>query len=82
MRGEKWIDWAPHWAPTVKGRYTQRVWDAEDRVFEPQKVEGRCTACGDTFQRPCDSGRVREHISRFAAMHVHGEAPGERKVNP
>ncbi len=68
-----WVAWVPEQAQHVQGRYTQRQWNAEEQLFEPQRVEATCTfqGCGTVFKRECSSGRVRELIVTFAAVHLH-----------
>lgn len=73
MIGVAWIDWCPEWAPHVRGRYTERVWDPETKLHDPQTVEVRCTfgGCEATWRTTCQSGHVREHIATFARLHLH-----------
>ena len=67
----QWIFWSPPWAPHVQGRYEMRRYDAELKRFEPQLVVAVCTNCGHDWRASCESGLVRDHISRFAAIHLH-----------
>ena len=68
-----WESWIPPSAPHVLGEYTKRVWDEHEKKHETQLVRMRCSKCGDAHQVRCDSGRVRAHISRYAALHQHGD---------
>jgi len=68
---ETWIEWSPRHALHVKGRYTPRVYDPVLLTYDEQKVEAECEMCGETWEGRCDSGRVREKITKFAAMHLH-----------
>ena len=63
--GEK-TEYVPHWAPLVKGWYTERD---EDGVA---KVGASCTKCLASFgPRTCTSGMVRQHVNNFALSHTH-----------
>jgi hypothetical protein len=64
-----WEAWNPVFAPLVRGKYTPRVWDGER--YEPQQVEATCEGCNEELTTVCDSGRVREKISKWAVMHLH-----------
>jgi hypothetical protein len=67
----EWEVWAPSWAPLVEGRYTKRTFDPDTGKPEEQRVEMACKECGAVWQVKCASGRVRDHIKRFAVSHVH-----------
>ncbi len=71
MSDEAWDQWSPLSAPHVIGRYTRRVWDAELRQHEPQKIEMTCQICKAEHRAECPSGRVRDHIARFGSLHLH-----------
>lgn len=58
-------EWAPPWAPLVKGWYTDRDEDGE------QEVGATCTKCLGSFKAKCTSGLVRKKISAFAMSHTH-----------
>jgi hypothetical protein len=68
---DDWEVWAPTWAPLVYGRYTKRVFDSATGQPEEQQVEMMCRHCGAVWQAKCLTGRVRDHINRFAVSHVH-----------
>ncbi len=60
------VVYSPPFAPHVTGSYTRREGSG------PQRYEARCAACGESYgPAVCDSGRVRERIAKFAAMHLH-----------
>ncbi len=57
--------------PHVTGRYTRRRWDAELGQYDEQHVEATCTRCGAKYgPTTCPSGRVRQRIETFAAVHA------------
>jgi hypothetical protein len=62
--------WRPPAAPHVEGEWTDRVFD-ERGMPEPQLIKMRCEKCGETWQTQCTSGLVRNHIQRFALIHLH-----------
>ncbi len=70
---KKWIEWSPPWALHVKGKYTERE-VRPDGLPEEQRVVMHCTVCGDAWQTGCTSGSVRQHIQRFAFVHIHRDA--------
>lgn len=71
MLGDTWEQWNPPNVPHVKGTFTQRTIDPDTKLPEEQTVRARCEQCGATWQTRCSSGRVREHIQRFALVHAH-----------
>lgn len=72
MTPPTWIDWTPLRAPShITGRYTARVFDPETRTFDEQQIEAYCSRCNTSFKRACNSGRPREWIAKFAAVHRH-----------
>lgn len=90
MKPEAWIEFAPRFAPHVKGEFTRRTFDPETRLPEPQKWRVRCAKCGASWQGECHSGQPKQHVNRFAVQHIHRdplaaprvERPGSRRVNP
>jgi len=68
-----WIEWSPP-GSSVRGRHEPESFDEGRR--QPQAVEARCEACGDSWRGSCESGRVREKIARFASLHRHGAGAG------
>jgi hypothetical protein len=65
------LEYRPDFAKHVVGTYGARVWDAEIGRYEEQRIDMTCEECGAAMRRTCDSGRVREHIARFAIQHLH-----------
>lgn len=63
-----WTVWNHPRVAHVHGRY--------ETSKPPQNVRMCCAHCGATWQVSCDSGRVREHISRFAFVHVECKPKG------
>lgn len=76
MSTVEWEAWSPEAQPHVKGRYTTRVWDAEAKMHEEQRVEMECTICGATWKLGCSSGLVRAHIANFGKAHHHKDPLG------
>jgi hypothetical protein len=68
--GKRWLEYSPAWAPHVKGRFQERDVD-EDGLPDEAPVEARCETCGATFKRRCSSGLMRQHIAKFALVHLH-----------
>ena len=68
-----WIGWSDSRAPHVEARYTARVWDAEAKLHEEQRVEATCKhpGCGGEIKRTCSSGRPRELLATFMLVHLH-----------
>jgi len=64
-----WSEWIPPNAPHVIGKYSDRTYGPNGP--DPQKVKVDCRTCGEHWETDCDSGRVKEHISRFASQHLH-----------
>lgn len=75
--------WSPPDIPHVVGRWTQRTFD-ESGLPEEQLVEAECQhpGCGAQFKRHCASGHVREHVMRFALVHLHRDVFFTRPKNP
>jgi len=76
MSNDKKLEYRPDMAPHVVGRYEPRVFDAEEGRWEEQVIElscehPACKAVAFPLRRKCDSGRVREHVARFALGHIH-----------
>jgi hypothetical protein len=71
MAEELSIEYSPKWAPHVKGRYSPRVLDPETKLPEEQRVEARCTLCGDRYKNVCRQGMPRNYILKFASFHSH-----------
>lgn len=67
---ERVTKWRPPSAPHVEGEWTDRVF-GDDGMPEPQLVKMRCEKCGETWQTSCVSGLVRNHVQRFAMVHLH-----------
>jgi hypothetical protein len=65
--------WGPAWAPHVQGSWEDRTLD-EDGLPQEAHVEAACSECGATYQRTCTSGLMRDHIARFALVHVHRDS--------
>ena len=68
------LEYRPRWAPHVVGRYGEREHDRETGEPEPQRVRMECERCGDTHQVECRSGQPREHVAKFAILHLHRDA--------
>ena len=64
-------EWSPDWAKHVIGRFTHREYDPMTGLPEPQKVEIKCSVCGAEWKLECSSGHVRDHVNRFAGVHLH-----------
>lgn len=64
-------EWSPQWARHVQGWYHDRVVDPETGIPEEAPVGATCTMCGETFERKCMSGAMREWIARFSRIHLH-----------
>ncbi|GAC1459817.1 MAG: hypothetical protein PVSMB8_15250 [Vulcanimicrobiaceae bacterium] len=62
--------YTPAWATHVTGKYTERTINA-DGMPEEQRIEATCSTCGATWKGGCLTGMVREHIARFAYVHLH-----------
>ena len=69
---ETWKDWTPEHAKHVIGRWTTRTFD-DSGMPEEQRVECVCSwpGCGAVWKGSCSSGRVKEHVARFAHVHLH-----------
>lgn len=84
MAERKWVEWSPPKAPWVKGRYTERTFDA-DGLPEEQEVEVRCEHPGcdspGVWRRRCSSGQVRGHIATYALVHAHRDALAAPRVD-
>lgn len=67
------IEWSPHFAPHVKGRYEPRTYNREAGMHNPQAIYMHCTfeGCGTKWNTVCSTGQVRGQIARFAARHLH-----------
>lgn len=65
MRPAGAVEWAPQWAPLVRGWHGPRDEDGE------QLVGAECTKCLGSFQRKCISGQPRRLIAAFAQSHTH-----------
>lgn len=67
-----WIKWTPSWVGShVGGRYTERTFDAESKMPDPQVIMCTCSKCGAKWRGECLSGNVRSHIAHFATVHAH-----------
>jgi hypothetical protein len=68
------VDWVPSFAPAhIHGWYDERQYDAEDGLPETQAWGATCDVCRHEHKGQCDSGRVRQHIQRFALVHLHSD---------
>jgi hypothetical protein len=65
------LEYRPPFAEHVVGSYPERRWDPQANGWEEQKIAIRCETCGESTQRACSSGMAREHVSRFAILHLH-----------
>ncbi len=71
MPEPKWIEFRPEWAKHVVGEYSERTAD-EQGIPEEQLYRAKCTTCGESYgPLKCSSGLVRQHIARFALLHLH-----------
>lgn len=66
------VEWVPQFAAHVVGWYDERRFD-EDGLPETQAWGAKCSVCNHEHKGQCDSGRVREHIQRFALVHLHND---------
>jgi hypothetical protein len=66
-----WLEYSPKFAEHVKGRYSKLVVDQETHEREPQLVEAYCTLCKGQYRNKCQQGMPRNHIVKFAILHVH-----------
>lgn len=62
-------DYTPPFAPHVRGAFPERTYD-EDRKLLPATVTLSCGRCGEGAVVPCDSGRYRERVAKWALTHV------------
>ena len=70
----RWVDFRPPWATHVHGRHTLREIDPETGRPEEQYYEATCEKCGCRWgPLPCNTGQVRQHIAKFAIVHLHRE---------
>lgn len=69
--GAVWVEFRPEWAPHVNGRYARRTFDPETGQADDQAWTAHCTKCGQSWQGKCSSGQVKQHIQRFARVHLH-----------
>lgn len=75
------VTWSPPNAPHVSGTWSPRVFDAAGLPI-PQRVECRCSKCGQTWGTLCGSGLVRTHVARFALAHLHRDPFGVKVTAP
>jgi len=81
------VEFRPQFAPHVSGRFAERTFDHRG-LPNSQLWTAYCERCGDAKQGSCDSGQVRQHIQRFAMVHLHKDpldaprvvAPGSRRI--
>ena len=64
-------EYSPRWAAHVRGWYFDRV--IEDGEPQEARVGATCEVCGESFERKCKSGLMRNHVASFAMSHVHLE---------
>lgn len=60
---------SPKWCPHVSGQY-DRGFDADGKP-EPTWVELSCSFCHETYKIKCESGAPRQHVLRWASVHLH-----------
>lgn len=65
------LSFRPPFAPHVEGVYDERRYDPEARAWEEQKIEITCEVCSTVHKVTCTTGLAREHVNRFARVHVH-----------
>lgn len=63
-------EFAPPFAPHVRGDYPEIARDPETGEVEPLLVSLTCSACGCEERRPCVSGRPRSKVLSFARAHL------------
>ena len=82
---KRWVEWSPDSAPHVKGRYESDREIGPSGMPDPQQVIAVCAVCkarckcqpdrlchcGAEWRTACSTGAVRQHIARFAAVHLH-----------
>lgn len=64
--------WSPDWATHVRGQWTERT-VTDDGYPEPQDVVMYCSICEGTYQTKCTTGSVKQHVLRFARVHLHAD---------
>jgi hypothetical protein len=69
-------EYRPRWAPWVVGTFQEPEFDPTRGCYEPLRVDVRCEKCGEATRRTCDSGQPRDHVARFARLHVHRDPLG------
>lgn len=67
--------YSPPWAPHVQGSFETRAIDPETGLPNEARVEAHCCTCSADWQRTCSSGLMRQHINRFAGVHLHRDDP-------
>lgn len=73
-------EYAPPWAPSVRGRYEPRTLDPATGQPQEQRWEVECTfdGCGAKHKGTCSSGLVHNHIVNFAKSHIHRDPMTEK----
>lgn len=80
-----WVEWSPAYAPHVVGSYERDREVGPSGMPDAQQIRAVCNVCkanckcprslpcgcGAEWRGSCNSGAVRQHISRFAALHLH-----------
>ena len=80
MATELTIEYAPLYAAHVKGRYSKAEIDPDTGQRVPQLVEATCEVCGARYKNTCRQGMPRQHISRFAGIHLHRNVFAAKRV--
>jgi hypothetical protein len=62
---------SPPWAPHFVGRHGDIEKDPETSAPEPIHFTVECGRCGARWAGTCESGMVRQRISRLAVAHAH-----------
>ena len=74
-------EYSPPFAPHVRGAFPERTYD-EDRKLLPATVTLSCGRCGEGAVVPCDSGRYRERVAKWALVHVDCPVRERGKIGP
>ena len=64
-------EFRPQWAPHVVGTFAPPEFDRVRGVYEDLKVKLYCESCGGRAVATCNSGQPREHVNKFALVHLH-----------
>ena len=69
--------WSPEWCKHAVGEYDMPRTFNDDGLPEPQYIVMHCEHpdCANKprphYRIPCTSGNVRQHIAKFALVHLH-----------